>query len=873
MMSACLRSLALLVVLSMAGCFQKAPTGDGGAVPEDRTTRLPKESSIDLASWLGLPREQLARLTQEQQAAAQSRLAALRKGNDPSLLLPQLAVCVQAPIFQSAAYRADQGISLPGYVKAGAYDSDVALHLARHGDQQAAMALADAALRPRVAEMACEKHYPLEWTRLVALTLAMAQLRLAAGEASAATDLIRAHEQLSDLLGPKARASALGSVLLGQGRRALQLAARAWRSPAHNKVGLAEDVEKALAAWGEVPSAQLAASGKPTLAIGDELARAVDLLGVPAPAEGLLAVATFTSADGRVAAVQLAYGSGHGGSGHALSDLAAFLGERGLNVGEPLVASSLTRQEASSPVLKAEMVRSASSPLLGGLATFTVPGIQPASAPLQRSLGAASLDLPFSVTRDELSIHGDSYHLEVTDREALSRIAASLNAPAPASARVEREGDADLASEVTVSWPREMSTEASARLIRGLWQAFGLADIRALDEKAGGGVVLRWQGETARAHFIAPFDGKEPTLTLADTREGSELAARQEQALALAEKGRLARIAAGKHQVRLAPGPEEVNGVSLAGLKLGGSREDALAALARLPEGKGYRHAQVPSGVSVTILTPPANGAAYWARQLLVRFAEDRVAEIRIRWQEGLAAPKKGESLPEKLASDPRAGAGGQESPTWAGLWTDVGPTLGQLRAWRDDLTERSYQSDGFVSEVCWRSRSDRARGPAAWRFLPQGPDGASLGDSRSQVLRALGEPIAQADGADIFRMPATSPYDRAFVWWEKDAVARIVAVERGSAEQAKALDALRRSWGRDLAPLGYVRRQVAESGQALGAFFWHDDAVRIQSFAQKDGASARILTEWRPWPIPAPAPTTPPAPLEPPSGMDGTAG
>ena len=80
---------------------------------------------------------------------------------------------MQAPVFRAATYRAWAGVSLPAHANHNAPDPDAALHLARHGDVEAALKLADDATRPEAEGLRLGKNYPVEWTRLVSLTLGL----------------------------------------------------------------------------------------------------------------------------------------------------------------------------------------------------------------------------------------------------------------------------------------------------------------------------------------------------------------------------------------------------------------------------------------------------------------------------------------------------------------------------------------------------------------------------------------------------------------------------------------------------------------------------------------------------------------------------
>jgi hypothetical protein len=859
---------AVVATLLLTGCgFGKRANPD--EVPEDNTTRLSETVSVDVSAWLSKPRAELAKLCAEADAEAQDRVAALRDGKATGALLPGLLVVVQAPVFRQAEYRKGLGFSVPAHVKGDKPDAPAALHLARYGDHEAALKLADDQTRKGVDALKLSRNYPVEWTRLVGLTLTDAELRLAAGDPEGAAVLVRVHEQLSKLLDAKTKASPLGTVLLGQGRRALQKAARAWRDPSIKKTGLAEDCETALAAWGDVApqrlpgldAAQLAAvfgkPGKAHSASGKALDRAADLLGLPFPAEGLLAVGAFADADGTLASVQLAYRPGIAEKYPRPEDLGLWLEERSLLPAKEQKFGALMRQEFVGLGLSAEVFRTNNSSTLGALVTLNAPKAEPAPGPRDhRSFGPAHLDLPYSVARDLAAPTQVKPTLTLRDKKQLASLADGLDVPALANAVLQRNPDADLIARARLTWSREAGADEGGRLLAGLWSAYGRGKVYAASAK-GDGLVLQWEAPSTRTQFLAPSDGTGPVLTAMDIQPDKGLAARQKAALARAASERKARLAAGKADSRLEAGPETINGLILKGLSVGSTKDEAEAALALLPDGTSHRQTKLPDGRSVAILTEHSAGAAFWARQVLVRYDGDKVAEVRVRYSEGLAAVKKGETLEARLTGDERQGTGEVIAGTWVGLWTDVSARKPIMRRWRDDRIIRTYQRDATGSEVVWRARPEDDGPSKPWYFVSRGPQGVSLGQPREKVIKALGKPVALDGEAEWFRMPVGSPYEMVLVEWEGGRASRIQAVERQTVrtQAADALKALQRSWGRDLPRLGYFRRHEDAHGPILGSMYWHDDGIRVWTCVQDESTKARVLTEWRTWPLPPPKP------------------
>jgi hypothetical protein len=141
-------------------------------------------------------------------------------------------------------------------------------------------------------------------------------------------------------------------------------------------------------------------------------------------------------------------------------------------------------------------------------------------------------------------------------------------------------------------------------------------------------------------------------------------------------------------------------------------------------------------------------------------------------------------------------------------------------------------------------------------QFCTRGVPGCQLGDARSDAFRRLrvsGQPPV-ADGAEVLPLPESSPYDLLLVWSEDGRVTKLVARRRGPLRPQDVGTALQEAWGRDIERLGMVRRQDGEPGQGDQAYGWHDDRTRVRTFAQKVDGQLWLFTEWREWPVPAPA-------------------
>ena len=285
-----------------------------GVAPVDTTTRVRDKIDISLQDWLKLPQPELAKLAEEWTVTVGNQREAAR-GNPQSVqLLQGLRPRAESVVFAEATFSKEAGFSLPPYVKEGQKDAGMALHLARFGDREAALKLADDAdkdLLAKIDSFRSERDYPLEWTRLVGLVLDSAQLKLAGGEPDGVTEVVQLHRQLRGVLDAKAAEGPLGAALLPRGRQALTLAAVEWRKPRWNKVALAGDIDSALAEWSKLPDPVpgltagdkqtevsrlfgAAVEGRAVLARTPPAAqRALDLLAMPLPSEGVTDVVAF----------------------------------------------------------------------------------------------------------------------------------------------------------------------------------------------------------------------------------------------------------------------------------------------------------------------------------------------------------------------------------------------------------------------------------------------------------------------------------------------------------------------------------------------------------------------------------------------------
>jgi hypothetical protein len=867
-----LRGAVLLALLAIVGCGREVPV----VAPEEEPTRLGETTDVDVAAWLKLPRAELAKLSEQWAAAVKHGREAARNAPDAIELLPHLYPPVRVPVFQEAAFSPTLGFSIPSYVTDQSSNGAVALHLARLGDHETAVKLAppgDKALRSRIDSARYEQSYPLEWSRLVGLVIASSQLKVAGGDVDAATRLVLVHRQLRSVLDKKAAAGPLGSVLLPTGRRALGLAAKAWRDPKVNKIALAEDIEKALQEWGPAPEpmpglvpgaakdAVAEVLGQPitgkavVLQKPEAMARAIDLLALPLPIEALEVIGVFLDAQDRLTEVQFTYRSKLETVYPEPANLAYLLDEHGLPVTEESRGAALFHETRVGAKLTFEAVRTNNSNALGGWVRVRS-AVDPRSSAASRSLrdfGVIHLDRGFEANRVSLVPRKAGPAITVTDKTALAQLVAGWTLPAPLSAEMRREPDHDLLARARLSWRVDDNAHALSRLVPGLWTAFGNARVAAGEEATSGYLGFTWQDDQTRIQLRLPCDEKAPVLVIEDTRGKDRLADRAAAARKQDARDRQARLAANKPALRLPRSPGDVNGLSLEGLRLGQPKAEAEAAL---PTGPNYPRKDFTGGVSVIVRKSPVKGVPFWARQIILRYnARDQLAEVRVRYEEELAPTPKGESLLEKL-SDTKAGAPETVPASWLGLWSDLPRSRGKAGEvrWQDDLTTRTYKRDTGGAEVILTDRGSEDAGKplGLLAFITPGLSGCRLGDTKEAVVAALKAPVTKSGSADVYRLPPRSPYEMALVWYRDGKVVRIIAVDRTrpASDDRGIAAALSGAWGRNLDELGFIRRQEGARGDVAGSYFWHDDVTRVQAFVQTADDGARLMTEWRAWPL-----------------------
>jgi hypothetical protein len=871
-----LRRGTVLLALAVAGCgwFRSAPPVEV-AVPEDDTTHLGTETNVSLAKWLDEPRAASSEHFQAEFERVQQQHKTLRADPQQATFLPELRPALDLPVFHDPRWSAKRGLTLPTYLADDAHDPDVALHLARHGDVDAALELAGPNGKEALQSWRGSRNYPVEWTQRVALALTEAQHKLARGEVDGATEIVLLHKQLRELLDPRTAAGPLGAALLPLGKHALVEAAAAWRTGERPKKILAEEVEAALKEWGEVPAPQPGLlPGVPREAVtrcfaapltGHTVAaatpanvtRALDLLALPVVGEGVEAVVAFLDKD-QLAEVHLVYRGSIGEAFRTPRRLLAPLTDRGIEGQLSTRNGTLDRSACTADKLHYDaslLHRNSSFGAVVRVGEAGKPSLA-ASLPVEPDVfGAFRLDRSFEQNRMLLAPDQPSAGpARITKKDTLDRLPLPVKDPAPREVVLERDKDQDLTASATWKWSasHDLHLHGLTKLLLPLWAAYGPSRLEQGEANGQAFLAVAWEKGSVRYALQLPYSDTDPEFVVSDRSDEAGRKARLDAALALSLAERKVRWQEDKPLKRL---PRWLH---LEGITLGMSRDEVKAAL---PHRKNVRLAPVADGWNVLFLDPPAAKASHSARQVFLRFGPDnKLAEVRVRYVEGPAAPGQPALLEllKKQAGQPTA----QPAP-WAGLWTDLKPLKPApvLYGWHDDCTLLTYQRDAGGSEVVLRDCPvDYPLGAPlpSLSFCDRGVDGCKLGDSRADVLKrwnVTGQPTTAQDGGVVLAMPVNSPYDLLVVYFDHDRVARVLARHRRAPglTSANALQALYKVWGANLDHLGVVRRQDAPAGRMLHALGWHDDRTRVRMFGQETEGQPSLFTEWRDWPVSPP--------------------
>jgi hypothetical protein len=855
--------IALMLAWTLGGMSVPPPEEPPPPTPVDAQARLGDHVDQSLAQLLAKPRQELAELGEEWAAKIRVQEKSRRDTTVSFLLLPDLHLPLVVPVLREAKFSPQAGLSLPPYVADGARDNDLALHLARFGDADGARKLAqpgDAEVLRRIDRFSYERSFPVEWTRVVGLMMHGAELRLATGDLGGATELLIWHRELKTLLGPKAAQGALGATLLPRGHRALHQAVAAWRLA--NQTVLVEQASEGLAAWGELPPPPLAVPfGSPRSEVAKllqapgqgrglgvpSIPRALDLLALPLPEEGVEGVLTFFDGADRLSEVLLFYRAHTNDLYPEPHDLAHQLQEALQTTAGVETASGLRRSTYSCGEGTCEVNIVSRSGALGGLVRLWKNKAEDSQVTLPRDFGAVHFERSFEQNRLRLTPGDRGKKLETDEAAAIARVTSPPAVLRPVLVSLERDAEQDVADRLTFTYAMEKTPPPLAQVGLPLWAAWGPGRYEAVEDDHGGHLAWTWEDAKTRCTLRVPHGATEAaTLEVLDRHEPKDQAQRAAAAAAVDRAERQARFKSGKLLTRL---PRYVE---LSQLLLGMARGDVLQTL---PGGKNVLTRNLPDGVTVIFTGAPPKNSTAMARQLFLRFsAANQLAEVRVRYED----VTQGKGTKDLLAALKKKGGAALEAPgPWASVWSDLagGKPSAVLSVWQDDATLLTCQRDAGGVEVTVRDCPvDQEMGVelAPLEYLPRGPEKCPLGETRDELLRRwkAKEPPTTPDGAVILHPDRGDVYDAFLVWFEKDRAVRVVAqhAQAGTAplQPAQLGKAVSETWGRDLRTLGWPRRQDL-TGDVVSNLGWNDERTRVRSFWQEAAQGPpRIYTEWK---------------------------
>src|SRR5579871_342606 len=738
-----------VLALALAGCGSEVPVEEVKEKPLG--SRIGDSIDLSLAELLTKPRKQLADLADEMVKTIQIQEKGRREARVPFTLLPTLRLPLAVPVLREAHYSDKAGFSLPPYVAEESMDSALALHFARYGDHGAAEKLVeanDAETSKRIQEARFQREYPVEWTRLVALHLHLAQMRLATGDVEGATELVVLHKQLRDVLDPQAAQGTLGAVLLSQGRQTLTRAAAAWREEKMDE--LAAQADAALAAWGDVPTltipfqlgiprAQITRLLK-SVGTGHVLpalctARAFDLLALPFPDEGAEAVlAAFDDAD-RLENVLVTYRAGYSELFPAPVHLAFLLEEHHFGNKEPAKETGMHSRVYQLGDLECAVTVVAHGPGCGAIIRFGAAPQAKTSAKLDRDFGGANLDRTYEQNRILLAPEQLGKTGFPIGAKALSQLRNPLSGLQLAQAELRREGGHNVASTLLLrSAPEAGSQRSLHQFVLPFWTVFGLGQIQGISDGTGGHLAFTWEDARTRYTLRLPYETQPVELEISDRQGPEKLAEREKAAVEQDRLEREERLKAGKPLVRIVRYLQQTD---LEQIVLGMKRSEIQKFL---PPGQAVVKQTIPGGMAITFRGEPLRTDASVVRQVFIRFDNDHVVELRARYVDGPAAGKDARWMKDLVTLiRKRAGAPAEAAPPWAKLWSDLPAQRPAplLYRWQDDITALFYQRDAAGVEIAVR---DCTADPAVGlplpplEYLPRGPVNVQLGDQRQQL-------------------------------------------------------------------------------------------------------------------------------------------
>ena len=545
-----------------------------------------------------------------------------------------------------------------------------------------------------------EKSYPVEWTRLTGLMLHVAQVRLAEGEFDAATELVVLHRQLKEVLDPKAARGPLGAALLALGRQVLAQGAGVWRGRKSTEL-LAQDVDAAVAAWGETPVAapavapganradvarMLRSPGQGRAIAALTTIRGLDLLDLPLPPDGAQAVVALFDAHERLNEVLVTYRPGVSAVYPGPRHLAIYLEQRGVNGSDAKGPGLAIRSYPLGEFTCEAVVISRGNPIGAFVRLAGGKGEPPV---LPRDFGSVLLDRGFEQNRLRLAPEKHGHVVRTERAAALAQLKVPLSRTKISQASIERVADSDSTARIKVRSEADTAATLHEMAMR-LWAEAGPARIEGQEDEDGGHLALIWEDEQTKLTVRWPYaTGEAVELEAANLSQKDPT---QRAAFDLEE--RKARLAAGKPLTLL---PRHLD---YEGARLGATKAQVLQAL---PWGENILRQNVGDATLLTFTGEAPQKAVHVARQWFLRCDKDgKVIELRVRYGAGTVNGNWSQALLDGLKK--RCGCADR--------------TAGKLG---DDLGRDAGAETGR-NAVSLAGRSDHPDLPARWVGRGSGP-------------------------------------------------------------------------------------------------------------------------------------------------------
>jgi hypothetical protein len=844
--------------------------------------KLEGASQFNVAELLTHPREELAAQADDCAARIDYFEQLHQQGRLPFMLLPEVRLPYAVPVFRQAKFSAKAGFSLPPYASEDRKDTELALHLARYGDVEAARKLVDPtdteALK-RIEALRLEHNYPVEWTRLVGMLLHRTQYHVLTGNLDEVKQLIGLHEQLGKLLVGKSRSSPLGIDLLARGRSILAQAAAAWRL--EKRLDLADQADAFVRAWGELPAQTLpwqppldraraerlfGVKSEGRLVSATAPLRMLDLLELAFPDDGLLsAIGTFDGSD-RLEEILLLYRTRED-EFYPGPDALTYVVLEAMKLGGAGTAAPAARtggqwQTYALPGAAFDVALVRHNPAAGAIvrlrSTVGRPISGNAKGTLPRDFGGVSLDRSFEQNRRRVAWQQRANRITVTARPGLDQVQAPVNSLPVSRLALERPAGHDVLSRLTFHYEMRRKNGFSLGMFAApLWALGGTAHI-----EGGLGptpLLLAWEDDQTTYVLRLPnHSDQEATLDIythdpvagrLDTpgfkwvdHPDLNFASRAAVVAAREHDARRIRFESGHPWMRLSRELEQI--------KLGMSREEVRQVLPA-----DFMAFKRTSGndLLVTMTGDLPRKTLVVPREYYVRFnGSGRVAEIGVRYTNGAGPGGVAKYL---ATTEKRAGAPELVPGPWLQTWADLParkapPTM---RRWQDDTTRLTAQQDGPNLEVrlldCPRDHEEGVPLPPL-AYLQRGTESCALGTRREVLVREwkVGSPVL-FNGAVVLAPKAGSPFDALLVWLDNDRVVKVVARHKAKShlDAAQAGRAVVEAWTQESRNLGYPWRQDLSEEGGVQAWTTQDDMTRVRIFWQQgNDGSRRLFTEWR---------------------------